>query len=500
MASSVGTAYLTLVPKLDKGAISAAESKIGASGTSSGNSFNASFGSALKKIAGLAVVAEAGELAGKAIADAFNASARNEQLVGGAKLLFGDDVAKEVIANARGAFREIQISQNEYLEQANSYAVGLKTSMNDDAAAAANLADKIVRAQADVISATGATRDSVQNAFAGIMRGNFTMVDNLQLGIKPTKEGYQEMIDTVNEWNAAQGHATEYQMDNLADMEAALVDYVEMQGLAGTAANEAAGTTEGALAKLGAAWENLLTDIGNGENIEESVNDFMTAFEESLEVLIPVASRVIASLIAALPDLLWGVFTIAINEMAKWYSGFEQEGAAAIRGVRDGIVENIYQVVSAAGDVVIGIADELASLPGKALQWGQDIAKGIADGIKDFAGNVTGAAGGLAGDIASFLHFSEPDVGPLSNFHTYMPDMMSLMAKGIRDNRGLVQREVNGVADMMAGGLSMEPSAGFAASVGSSNIYVNNARVNNDREIQRMFGGFMQELKRKGAM
>ena len=154
-----------------------------------------------------------------------------EQLEGGTRLLYGK-AYDSVMERASHAFQNVQMSMNDYLQAVNSYATGLKTSLNGDEQAAADLADKIITAQADVVAATGAEQEAVQHAFTGLMRGNFTMLDNLQLGIKPTKEGFKELITQVNDWNKANGKATKYEMDNLADMQSALVDYIEMQGLA----------------------------------------------------------------------------------------------------------------------------------------------------------------------------------------------------------------------------------------------------------------------------
>ena len=101
-----------------------------------------------------------------------------EQLAGGAELLWGD--AYDFIAQkAKGAYATVQMSQNDYLQQANGFSVGLKTALGGNAQAAAELADKIITAEADIIAATGATQENVQNAFNGIMKNNFSMVDIL---------------------------------------------------------------------------------------------------------------------------------------------------------------------------------------------------------------------------------------------------------------------------------------------------------------------------------
>lgn len=231
----------------------------------------------VKKLAG--VVADVGKAA-------YTSYARYEQLAGGAQLMFGD--AYDFVAEkARNAYKSVQMSQNDYLQQVNGFSTGLKTALGGNVQAAAELADKVITAEADVVAATGNTQEAVQNAFNGIMKSNFTMLDNLQLGITPTKEGFQQLIDKVNEWNAENGEATAYTIDNLADCQAALVDYIEMQGLAGYAANEAAGTIEGSTASMKAAWQNLATGMADSSaDMEGLTKDFVdSVFTAGLNII-----------------------------------------------------------------------------------------------------------------------------------------------------------------------------------------------------------------------
>jgi len=238
----------------------------------------------VKKLAG--VVADVGKAA-------YTSYARYEQLAGGAQLMFGD--AYDFVAEkARNAYKTVQMSQNDYLQQVNGFATGLKTALGGNAQAAAELADKVITAEADVVAATGNSQEAVQNAFNGIMKSNYTMLDNLQLGIAPTKEGFQQLIDKVNEWNAENGEATSYTIDNLADCQAALVDYIEMQGLAGYAANEAAGTIEGSTASMKAAWQNLATGMADSNaDMEGLTKDFVDSVFTAGKNIIPRVQQIV---------------------------------------------------------------------------------------------------------------------------------------------------------------------------------------------------------------
>lgn len=246
---------------------------------------------------------------------AIDAYAEYEQLVGGSKLMFGD--AYDYIADkAQNAFNTVQLSQNEYLQQVNGFATGLKTALGDNEQAAAELADRIVTAEADVVAATGNSREAVENAFNGIMRSNYTMLDNLQLGITPTKEGFQSLIDSVNAWNAEHGKATQYTIDNVADAQSALIDYIEMQGLSGYAGEEAATTIQGSTAMMKAAWQNMLVGIADDtadfgtliDNLVESVGtaaeNILPRVETALNGITQLVGALAPKIAEALPSML----------------------------------------------------------------------------------------------------------------------------------------------------------------------------------------------------
>lgn len=241
--------------------------------------------SGIKKLA--SVVTEVGKAA-------YESYAEYEQLAGGAELMFGS-AYNTVAQNAKNAYKTVQMSQNEYLQQVNGFATGLKTALGGNEQAAADLAHKIIVAEADVVAATGNSQEAIQNAFNGIMKSNYMMLDNLQLGITPTKQGFQEVIDKVNEWNEAQGNATNYTIDNLADCQSALVDYIEMQGLAGYAANEAADTIQGSTASMKAAWSNLATGMADETaDMDQLTQDFVKSVGTAANNIIPRVQQIVS--------------------------------------------------------------------------------------------------------------------------------------------------------------------------------------------------------------
>lgn len=123
-----------------------------------------------------------------------------------------------------------------------------------------------------------------------------------------------------------------------------------------------------------------------------------------------------------------------------------------------GIIENVKTAIMNAavtiGTSVAGIWNNIVStlsgLKDQALAWGRDLIDNFVSGITSRISSVTDAVSGIASTVASYIHFSEPDVGPLSNFHTFAPDMMDLFAEGIEQNRGIVRSAMEGTAGDVA--------------------------------------------------
>lgn len=161
------------------------------------------------------------------------------------------------------------------------------------------------------------------------------------------------------------------------------------------------------------------------------------------------ASKIFSNLGNALSTIWNGISGIASS---IWTAIKEHIGNTVGRMV-DGIKFAIQKIPGIFSDIFGRVRNFVTSLPGEALRWGRDIIDGIANGIRGAIGKVTSAVKGVADKIRSFLHFSEPDVGPLSDFHTYMPDMMSGLAGGIKAGIPMLQKAAGLAAGAISGGL-----------------------------------------------
>lgn len=416
----------------------------------------------------VAAVTASATAIGAIVKNSVDEFANYEQLIGGSKLVFGEayDFIKD---KAEHAYETVQLSQNDYLEQVNGFAVGLKEALGGNEEAAAQLADKIVTAEADVVAAMGITQEAAQNAFNGIMKGNYTMVDNLMLGIKPTKEGIQEMIDKVNDWNAAQGEATQYTMDNVADIQSALVDYIEMQGLAGYASKEASDTITGSLSKVKASWSNLLLSIsGGGVDIEQSIDNLVTSVTEFAGNIVPVIEEALngigklvsglAPVIAdALPELtenlLPKLIDAAVNLTNALIDAFPEVISSLMRVIPDivsqlmDVVANLLEMLMTSGlpmllelavEVVLAIGQGLAknlpelmpALIEMITYMIEIISKNLPEFVKIALQIILAIVEGLVNNLDQLMFaVSELIIGLIGGFIAHLPEFLEIGVK-----------------------------------------------------------------------
>lgn len=317
--------------------------------------------------------------------------AEYEQLVGGAQLMFGE-AYDFIIDRSKKAYKTVQLSQNDYLKQVNGFATGLKNSLGGNEKAAAELADKIITAEADIVAATGNTQENVQNAFNGIMKGNYTMLDNLQIGIKPTKEGMQEVIDKVNDWRKAQGKAADLTIDSLADCEAAVVDYVEMQGMSGYAANEASDTVQGAIASMKGAWSNFVTGLAqDNADIEQLTTDLADSIVKVITNILPVVGKVLKTLGKMIYDAIVEFFDKAYKSMDAGLNNLAKRISKWFKGRLSDLKSTLSQLKSNAKAALSDFISTLSNAKEKMIapfRTVKDKVKGFISDIKSFFSNL----------------------------------------------------------------------------------------------------------------
>ena len=247
-----------------------------------------------------------------------------EQLTGGVETLFKTS-ADKVMQYADEAYKSAGLSANEYMETVTSFSASLLQGLGGDTDLAADVANQAIIDMSDNANKMGSDMASIQNAYQGFAKQNFTMLDNLKLGYGGTKEEMQRLLDDAEKLQKEKfGVDVEYDMNNFADVIQAIHTVQEEMDIAGTTSKEAATTIQGSLGMMKGAWQNLVTGLGDenadldalidnfiesvitvGENIMPEVEKILTGIGEMVTTMLPEVIQMIPELInSVLPGII----------------------------------------------------------------------------------------------------------------------------------------------------------------------------------------------------
>ena len=307
MSIELAKAYVQIVPSAEglgsalKDAFGDAGDEAGAHGGQKAATSMASVLGKAGQIAGAATAAAAAAV-GAIVKEAVQGYAEYEQLVGGVETLFKDS-ADAVMDYAASAYRTAGLSANEYMDTVTSFSASLLQGLGGDTAAAAELADLAITDMSDNANKMGTDMASIQNAYQGFAKQNYTMLDNLKLGYGGTKEEMQRLLK-----DATALSGVEYDLSSYADIvEAIHVIQTEM-GITGTTALEASTTISGSFGSMKAAWSNLLVGMADdsqdlGGLIDDLVDSVMT-FGENLAPVVTQALEGVGQVVTGLAPVI----------------------------------------------------------------------------------------------------------------------------------------------------------------------------------------------------
>jgi len=181
-------------------------------------------------------------------------------------------------------------------------------------AAAAEVANMAIQDMADNANKMGTPLQSIQNAYQGFAKQNYTMLDNLKLGYGGTKTEMERLLKDAEAIEAQQGRTTKFSINNLSDVYKAIHVVQEELKITGTTAAEASGTISGSWAATKAAWQNLIVAMGRGEDIETATNNLIDSFGNVVKNVIPVLGR----LFPAVGTAIWTAIKTGINATRDW--------------------------------------------------------------------------------------------------------------------------------------------------------------------------------------
>lgn len=335
------------------------------------------------------------------------AYAEYEQLAGGVETLFktSSDTIQEF---ADIAYKTAGISANNYMETVTSFSASLLQGLNGDTAAAAEIANQAIIDMSDNANKMGTTMESLQNAYSGFARNQFTMLDNLHIGYSGSREEMERLLADAEKLTGIK-----YDINNFADIIQAIHAIQEELGITGTTAEEAERTITGSLNSFRAAWDNLLIELGkdNGDiqgkidilvqSGETAFNNLMPVIENAMQglsqFLINIAPTIAEKLPGIIRDIMPGltaafkaIFSAVVEAWPEILEGMKEIAGDAINGIIDMIKES-NPVIGGLLEMLINTADKSADEAWKKeqerLNEQKTGLKTLADSLKNFVGN-----------------------------------------------------------------------------------------------------------------
>lgn len=421
--TEIAKAYVQLVPTT-KGIGSQIESSLSGemsgAGKSAGDSWAAKFISTAKR-----AIAAAG--LGKIIKEAISAGADYQQNVGGIETLFGAGGAKSVeeyaaqvgkcvedvtaeyetlhaaeermMTYANEAYSSAGLSANDYMQTVTGFAASLKQSVGGDMEELTSVANMAVVDMADNANKMGTDMQSIQNAYQGFAKQNYTMLDNLKLGYNGNQSEMERLLAHASEISGI-----EYNIDNLSDVYNAIHVIQEELGITGTTAQEAEKTFSGSFASMKAAATNVLTAWSVGGDVEAAFQTFSGSLQTFVTGnLVPMISNILTGI----PELLSGVADTIVQylNIASDHSGeLVDYGIEIVTALIEGITASAPDILASGLTLVTSLAQALLDHPW--IETATTLVENIGNGIMQFAGESFGAdsAGELISAIVTGLY------------------------------------------------------------------------------------------------
>lgn len=342
-----------------------------------------SFGDVLKAnvasdfiVSGIKAMASAIKEAAAALVDLGKQSimgfAEQEQLIGGVDTLFKKSSA-QVQRYANDAYKTAGLSANQYMETVTSFSASLLQSMGGDTAAAAQKADQAITDMSDNANKMGTDMTSIQNAYQGFAKANYTMLDNLKLGYGGTKEEMQRLLA-----DAEKISGVKYDLSSYADIVDAIHVVQTEMGITGTTAKEAATTIQGSANAMKSAWSNLITGMSNEnldlnklvQNVIDSVNTFADNLIPRLQIMLPRFVQGLTQLISGMIPYVAPALELLLPPLVE-----------GVGGLVSGIVQALPAAVEAITAVIPMLVEQLTTLLPQIISAGVEIIAALASGI-----------------------------------------------------------------------------------------------------------------------
>lgn len=373
-----------------------------------------------------------------------------EQLVGGVETLFKDS-ASEVQKYAANAYQTAGLSANEYMETVTGFSASLLQSLDGDTKAAAEKANVAITDMSDNANKMGTSMESIQNAYQGFAKQNYTMLDNLKLGYGGTKEEMQRLLEDAEKLSGQK-----FDLSSYADIVDAIHVVQTEMGITGTTAKEAATTIQGSVNMTKAAWQNLVVGIADDtQDFDGLVNNFVESVTTAGNNILPrveIALKGVGTLVEKLAPI---VAKTIPNIVSTTLPSMIKAGTSMIRALLDGLLKAVPELIPCFKDIINQlievIVDNLPLIIEAAVTIAGAIVSGLVEALPDIltAGIqlIQSLAQGLTNGIPTILSTAITIVSKLAS--TYLENVPQLIQTGIQLLLGLVKGILQAVPQLL---------------------------------------------------
>ena len=384
MATEIAQAYVQLIPSA-RGITGKIQSILDPEASAAGQSAGQSLGSSLVGVM-TKVIAAAG--IGKAFSAAISEGAALQQSLGGIETLFKGS-ADKVKGYANEAYKTTGLSANAYMENVTGFSASLLQSLGGDTNKAAETANMAMIDMSDNANKMGTSMESIQMAYQGFAKQNYTMLDNLKLGYGGTK---QEMERLLNDAQKLTG--VKYDINNLSDVYNAIHAIQENLDITGTTAKEAASTFSGSFESMKAAAQNVLGKLALGENILPSLHALLKTTSTFLfDNFFPMVGNIFSGLGLVLSE---GISQIASQLFGDAFGSAVFDQLSRVTGIFETFFDMIFGSLSKQDNIdilnTLGFSEKAAT---------QIV--NIADNIRVTFENIGSAIGDVVGIVGDFV-------------------------------------------------------------------------------------------------
>nr|DAK61958.1 MAG TPA: tail tape measure protein [Caudoviricetes sp.] len=402
--TQLGKAYVQIVPSM-QGLASELRRAFGDSmpdghkfGSSLGGKVVSGFGSTIKKgfalaaKAGIATISAASAGIGAIVKSSASAYADYEQNIGGVETLFKDN-ADTIVKYASEAYKTAGISANDYMQNVTSFSASLLQGLGGDTAQAAKIANEAMVDMSDNANKMGTDISSIQNAYQGFAKQNYTMLDNLKLGYGGTQS---EMARLIND-SGVLGDSikvNEKTVNSVSfDKMIEAIHKVQTDlNITGTTSKEAATTVSGSLGSVKAAWANLMAGMGDkNADLKNLIKEMVSTVKTFAKNILPVIKQALSGVTTLISELAPDIAAELPQLVSDLLPQLIEAGTQIFQALVKGISDNIGTITQAAITAITTIATALIQNTGPLVQSLATIITTIAQALPTILPDLTEA-------------------------------------------------------------------------------------------------------------